>query len=127
MAFQVYGLDEILPNDSIFGRNLYVGKCLLQGKEIKLEVGCNYYRNSKTCKEDVFKIFKNRQENHLWVVFESDLFIKKLFLAKISPDRWISSIPTQKFLGTLLNVVENIENITWDSEWWHCAANKWLV
>ncbi|KAF8355640.1 piki-1 [Pristionchus pacificus] len=38
-CLKVYGLDEILPNDSIFGRNLYVGKCLLQGKEIKLEVG----------------------------------------------------------------------------------------
>ncbi|GMR62071.1 hypothetical protein PMAYCL1PPCAC_32266, partial [Pristionchus mayeri] len=38
-CLKVYGLDEILPNDSVFGRNLYVGKCLLQGKEIKLEVG----------------------------------------------------------------------------------------
>ncbi|GMT35407.1 hypothetical protein PFISCL1PPCAC_26704, partial [Pristionchus fissidentatus] len=38
-CLKVFGLDEILPNDSVFGRNLYVGKCLLQGKEIRLEVG----------------------------------------------------------------------------------------
>ncbi|CAJ0948939.1 unnamed protein product, partial [Mesorhabditis belari] len=34
-----YGLDEFLPEDSLLGQNMFVGKCLLMDKDVKLEIG----------------------------------------------------------------------------------------
>uniref|UniRef100_A0A1I7WL82 Ubiquitin-like domain-containing protein n=1 Tax=Heterorhabditis bacteriophora TaxID=37862 RepID=A0A1I7WL82_HETBA len=38
-GLKVFGLDEFLPKTSALGHNLYVGKCLLHGKDVKLEIG----------------------------------------------------------------------------------------
>ncbi|CAJ0560589.1 unnamed protein product, partial [Mesorhabditis spiculigera] len=34
-----YGLDEFLPEQELIGQNIFVGKCLLMDKDVKLEIG----------------------------------------------------------------------------------------
>ncbi|VDK46962.1 unnamed protein product [Cylicostephanus goldi] len=36
---QIFGLDEFLPKTAALGNNLYVGNCILHGKDVKLEIG----------------------------------------------------------------------------------------
>ncbi|KIH69405.1 hypothetical protein ANCDUO_00253 [Ancylostoma duodenale] len=37
-GLKIFGLDEFLPKTSALGHNLYVGNCILHGKDVKLEV-----------------------------------------------------------------------------------------
>ncbi|VDM62901.1 unnamed protein product [Angiostrongylus costaricensis] len=36
-GLKIFGLDEFLPKTSVLGHNLYVGNCILHGKDVKLE------------------------------------------------------------------------------------------
>ncbi|VDL76594.1 unnamed protein product [Nippostrongylus brasiliensis] len=38
-GLKIFGLDEFLPKTSALGNNLYVGNCILHGKDVKLEIG----------------------------------------------------------------------------------------
>ncbi|KAJ1373807.1 hypothetical protein KIN20_036322 [Parelaphostrongylus tenuis] len=38
-GLKIFGLDEFLPKTSVLGHNLYVGNCILHGKDVKLEIG----------------------------------------------------------------------------------------
>ncbi|EYC38550.1 hypothetical protein Y032_0710g1729 [Ancylostoma ceylanicum] len=38
-GLKIFGLDEFLPKTSALGHNLYVGNCILHGKDVKLEIG----------------------------------------------------------------------------------------
>ncbi|KAK6765698.1 hypothetical protein RB195_025546 [Necator americanus] len=38
-GLKIFGLDEFIPKTSPLGHNLYVGNCILHGKDVKLEIG----------------------------------------------------------------------------------------
>ncbi|CAJ0609740.1 unnamed protein product [Cylicocyclus nassatus] len=38
-GLKIFGLDEFLPKTAALGNNLYVGNCILHGKDVKLEIG----------------------------------------------------------------------------------------